>query len=79
MNAKHPITSKLNWLGLASVVLAVAELAQDYLPTILVDVAPKTNAWIMLGFGIAVLVLRFVTKTPVSFSAPVRRDPNVID
>lgn len=66
---KHPAKSRTNWFGLVVMLLGLIELAQQYLPQILVDVAPKASAWIMLGVGATIIVLRFITKGPVSFRA----------
>lgn len=65
---KHVGASRTIWFGFTVILLAVAELAQEHLPVLLADVAPKTNAWITLGIGIAIIILRFVTSSPVSLA-----------
>lgn len=63
------LRSKTIWFGLSVVVLAVAELAQEHLPVLLADAAPKTSAWTTLAIGVLIIVLRRVTYTGVHFAA----------
>jgi hypothetical protein len=67
MTPKHPLESRTTLFGFAVVLLAALELAQDHLPVLLVDLAPKTNAWITLGIGVAIIVLRFITSAPLTW------------
>jgi hypothetical protein len=71
MKPKHPLKSRMHWLGFATIVLAVAQLVQVYLPAILAGhFSVAVSAWIMLIVGVLIIVLRQVTNRPVSWSAP---------
>jgi hypothetical protein len=73
VDPKHPLRSKTIGFGFMVVVLGITELVQTQLPVLLVDIGPKPGAWITLAIGATVILLRFVTKGPLSWS---QQDPD---
>lgn len=67
MTVKHLRKSRTIWFGVMVMLLSIAELAEQHLPALLVDMTPKANAWITLGIGVLIIVLRFVTRGPVTW------------
>jgi hypothetical protein len=60
------LKSKLVLLGLAEILLGLADLAQQYLPPLLMYVKPETNATVMITVGVITILLRFVTHQPIA-------------
>jgi len=54
--------SKTMWFGLAISILGVVQANSDILSTVL---TPKQYGWLMLGIGIVIKLLRFVTTKPL--------------
>ena len=59
---KPQYKSKTNWLG---VVLALFAGIQQFAPQIQAEISPSSYNILLFGVGIAIVVLRQVTKGPV--------------
>ena len=59
---KPQVKSKTNWFG---IILALFAGIQQFAPVIQAEISPSSYNILLFGVGIAVVVLRQVTKGPV--------------
>lgn len=71
MKTKHPVRSKLNWLGLSVVLVAAAPELSAQVSQIL---PPYIALKICGGLGLLVILVRtYLTSAGVSFDAPIKK------
>ena len=65
MNPKSWATSKSIWLGAATTILGALIAAFEQYP-----MEPKTQGFILMGLGIAGIIARSLTDSPVTLAPP---------
>lgn len=72
VKAKSIFSSRTFWLGAAEILTGVGALATDLSSTL---EAGEPISWLLIGKGVITIVLRYVTKQPVSVTPGVQAMP----
>jgi hypothetical protein len=75
MDAKHPAQSKTLWINLIVIAVAILELTNVISLPIPEGLAP----WIAFGIGVLNIILRTLTKEPISLSADETKNRGTIE